>query len=75
MDCNDEIMEYPLFHASAKGGWASRSDGERQDITSILDAVIDYIPPPKVNINGDFTMLVSQTESNNYFGKMLIGIE
>jgi len=73
MDCSDEILDYPLFHASAKGGWAAKSGEDRKDITSILDAVIDYIPPPKVNTSSDFTMLVSQTESNPYFGKMLIG--
>lgn len=74
LDCNDELLDYPLFYASAKGGWASRSmEGDKQDITTILQSVIDHIPPPKVDVSGNFTMLVSQTESNTYFGKMLIG--
>lgn len=31
------------------------------------------MPPPNADITGDLKMLVSQTESNKYFGKMLIG--
>jgi GTP-binding protein len=74
LDCNDELLDYPLFYASAKGGWATRNmEGEKQDITTILQSVIDHIPPPKVDVSSNFSMLVSQTESNTYFGKMLIG--
>jgi predicted membrane GTPase involved in stress response len=34
---------------------------------------VAHVPSPNADINGDLKMLVSQTESNKYFGKMLIG--
>ena len=46
---------------------------EKLNIKVLLDTIIDKIPHPKVDLNKEFTMLVSQTESNNFFGKMLIG--
>lgn len=39
----------------------------------LFTSIVDYIPHPKVDQNGDLQMLISQTESNKYFGKMLIG--
>ena len=75
LDCSDDLLEYPLFHASAKDAWASKGLGEeKKDITCIFESVIEHIPPPRVDTDSShFSMLVSQTESNNYFGKMLIG--
>ena len=42
-------------------------------MSDILDAIIEHVPAPKVNLNDKFKMLVSQIESNKYFGRMLIG--
>ncbi len=46
---------------------------KENSIFPILDTIIKRVPPPKVEVEQDFSMLVSQTESNPYFGKMLIG--
>jgi len=74
LDCKDELLDYPIFHASARDAWASRGLGEeKKDITCIFESVVEHISPPKVDVGSQFTMLVSQTESNTYFGKMLIG--
>jgi GTP-binding protein len=74
LDCRDDLLDYPLFHASARDAWASRGLGEeKKDITCIFESVVEHISPPKVDVGSEFSMLVSQTESNTYFGKMLIG--
>lgn len=39
----------------------------------MLDTIIEKTPKPNVNLDSDFTMLVSQIESNKFYGKMLIG--
>lgn len=43
------------------------------DVRELLDSIIEKTPMPNVDINKDFTMLVSQIESNKFYGKMLIG--
>lgn len=74
LDADDSILDYPVFYCSAKDSWAVRNHtDERKDISCILDAVIEHIPAPQVSESTEFRMLVSQIESNPYFGKMLIG--
>jgi GTP-binding protein len=38
-----------------------------------LDTIQEAVPPPDVDIEGDLKMLITQTESNKYFGRQLIG--
>ena len=67
-------MDYPTIYAAAKEGWAiNELDGKREGVQDLLETIKETIPPPKVNIDDDFTMLITQTESNKYFGRQLIG--
>jgi predicted membrane GTPase involved in stress response len=43
-------------------------------VNDLLDAVVKRIPHPAVSQDGELKMLINQTESNKYFGKMLIGM-
>ena len=64
-----------MIYAAAKNGWAVKSmeDGTRDSVKDLLDTVVEAIPAPDLDPEGDTKMLVTQTESNQYFGKMLIG--
>lgn len=75
LEANDDQLEYPVVYAAAKNGWAVNSleDGDRTNVTDLLDKIIEAIPAPSLDPKGDLKMLVTQTESNQYFGKMLIG--
>jgi GTP-binding protein len=74
LSSNDNVLDYPVFYASGRDGWAVKNmDDEKKDVKCIFDGILEHIPPPKVDTTGNFTMLVSQTESNSFFGKMLIG--
>ena len=76
LDANDEQLEYPVIYAAAKDGWALNSldtDRKREGVTDLLDKVVEHIDYPKLDPKGDLKMLITQTESNQYFGKMLIG--
>jgi GTP-binding protein len=45
----------------------------RENIKTLLDTIIEKVPHPKADVDKPYSMLVSQTESNQFFGKMLIG--
>lgn len=49
------------------------SDSKRDNVKDLLDTIVDAIPAPDLDPAGDLKMLVTQTESNQYYGKMLIG--
>lgn len=38
-----------------------------------MNAIIDHVPAPTKPIEEETKILISQTESNKYFGKMVIG--
>lgn len=42
-------------------------------VADLLDTIAEFIPKPNVNLEDDFKMLITQTESNQYFGRQLIG--
>lgn len=71
----DEQLEYPVIYASAREGWASDDRDKKADsVEALLDKIIEHIPKPKVDTStSNFKMLVTQTESNTYFGRLLIG--
>ena len=48
-------------------------EGERTNVNDLLDTIVEAIPSPNLDPKGDLKMLITQTESNQYFGKMLIG--
>jgi GTP-binding protein len=74
LNANEDQLDYALLYASARNGWATRSFKDpRTNIKPLLEAIVEKIPHPNVNIENQFSMLVSQTESNQFFGKMLIG--
>lgn len=80
LDAGDEQMDYPLLYASAKNGWASlkapinsNQDMSKHTIHPLLDTIVDKVNSPKANLEGELKMLVTQIESNQFFGKMLIG--
>jgi predicted membrane GTPase involved in stress response len=42
-------------------------------VTDLLDTIDKHIPHPDVDVDGELKMLITQTESNKYFGRQLIG--
>ncbi|KAI9105545.1 P-loop containing nucleoside triphosphate hydrolase protein [Phlyctochytrium arcticum] len=74
LDASDAQLEYPILYASAKDGWASDSlDGTRQSMLPLLDQIVKHVPPPAVNRDDKFSMLVTQIESDPYVGKCYLG--
>jgi GTP-binding protein len=49
LDGSDEQLDFPTFYGSAKDGWMSADvKNKTNDITALLDGIIEYIPAPKV---------------------------
>ncbi len=74
LDATSEQLDSPIIYASARRGIASLSPTEEsQDMKPLLDTIINYIPSPTGDPNAPFQMLVSNTEVNEYVGKIAIG--
>jgi GTP-binding protein len=74
LNCPDHFMEYPVFYASGKNGWAVENlTDPKNNIECILKGIINHVPQPKINPEKSFSMLVTQTQPNSFFGKMVLG--
>ncbi|MDI1229100.1 MAG: translational GTPase TypA [bacterium] len=74
LEATDEQLDFPILYASGRQGWASKTlGGEQTDLAPLFDLICEYVPPPKVEENKPFSMLVTMIESNPYLGRVVTG--
>jgi len=74
LNASDEQLDFPVIYASGKEGWASLEE-KPEDIQSILplmDAIIEYIPKPKIR-DGFVQMQIASLDYSDYVGRIGIG--
>lgn len=73
LDATEEQLDFPTIYGSAKQGWMSTDfNNPTEDITAVLDAIIEYIPAPQIH-EGDAQMLITSLDYSNYVGRIAIG--
>ncbi len=74
LDASSEQLNSPIIYASARQGIASYSPSVTGDsMKPLLDTILSYIPSPNCEEEGPFQLLVSNTELNDYVGKIAVG--
>lgn len=74
---NDDQLLYPTYYAIGRDGkaWPEVPENPEADANfePIFDAIINEIPAPKVELDGDFQLLVTSLTYDNFLGKYAIG--
>jgi len=74
LGATDEQLDFPVIYASGLGGFASFDDTARDgDMMPLLDAIIEHVPAPDVDVDAPFQMQVSALDYNSYVGVIGIG--
>ncbi len=74
LGATEEQLDFPVIYASAIQGYSSNdSDVREGDMIPLLEAIVENVSPPKVDIDGPFQMQVSQLDYNSYVGIIGIG--
>ncbi len=74
LDANDEQLDFPIMYASGRDGWCNKElSEERKNLHALLDLILDYVSPPKVESEKPFAMLSTLLDSDPYLGRCLIG--
>lgn len=74
LDASEEQLNSPVLFCSAKNGTASMSAYEEgQDLTPLLDSIINYIEPPKGDESAKLQFLVSAIDYSDYVGRIAVG--
>ena len=74
LDASDQQLDFPVVYASALYGFAGpdpKSMGE--DMTTLLETIVEHVPPPQVDRDGPFQMQVSSLDYSSYVGAIGIG--
>ena len=70
----DEQLDFPVIYTSALNGVAGLDDKDlAEDMTPLLELIIDKVNPPEVNDEGPAQMQISALDYNNYVGVIGIG--
>jgi GTP-binding protein len=56
----------------AKQGWMNTSNTPTTDITPLLDAILEYVPAPKVN-EGHLQMQITSLDYSSFLGRIAVG--
>ncbi len=73
LDATEDQLDFPTIYGSAKQNWMSTDWQEpKEDITAVLDAIIENIPAPK-QIDGEPQMLITSLDFSNYVGRIAVG--
>lgn len=74
---HEDQLHYPVYYAIGREGksWATPpvNADENVDLSPLLDAIIEKIPAPKVELDKPFQMLVTALAWDNFKGKYAIG--
>lgn len=70
----DEQLDFPVIYASAIEGIAGlEPESMNDDMTPLLQMILDKVPAPEVNIDGPLQLQISALDSNSYVGVIGIG--
>ena len=73
LDATEEQLDFPVIYGSAKNGWMGPDwAAPTEDITYLLDAIIEHIPAPTV-LEGTPQMLITSLDYSNYTGRIAVG--
>jgi GTP-binding protein len=73
LGATEDQLDFPTLFGSAKQGWMSLDWRKpTQDITPLLEAIVDHIPAPKIS-EGTLQMLVTSLDYSSYIGRIAIG--
>ena len=74
LNASDEQLDSPMLYCSGRAGTATEDpDVEGKDLVPLFEKILDYIPAPEGDENGELQLLVSSIDYNDYVGRIGIG--
>jgi GTP-binding protein len=74
LDAPDDVLDFPVIYASAKGGYASTDSNDRgTTMAPLMEAIITHVPPPAGDGSGPLQLQVSSIDYSSFLGRLGIG--
>jgi len=73
LGANSDQLDFPTAYGSAKNGWMSEDwNTPADDISYLMDLIIEHIPAPQVP-DGNTQMMISSLDYSSYLGRIAVG--
>ncbi|MDF2822058.1 MAG: typA [Clostridiales bacterium] len=74
LDATDEQLDSPIVYCSGRAGTASlHPNQEGTDLSVLFEKIIEHIPAPEGDEDGEMQFLVSSIDYNEFIGRVGIG--
>ncbi|MBN8500684.1 MAG: translational GTPase TypA [Sphingomonadales bacterium] len=74
LDATDEQCDFPVLYASGRNGYANEDPALREGtLTPLFEKIVDHVPAPAADVDGDFKFLVTLLDRDNFLGRILTG--
>ncbi|MET0635516.1 MAG: translational GTPase TypA [Chitinophagaceae bacterium] len=72
LDATEEQLDFPTFYGSGKNGWFNDKNEQIEGIEPLLDGIVRFVPPPKVN-EGPVQMQITSLDYSSFLGRIAVG--
>src|SRR5690349_13319737 len=69
LDATEEQLNFPTYYGSGKNGWFNSTLEQIDNIFPLLDGIVEYVPPPKVN-EGPLQMQITSLDYSSFLGRI-----
>ncbi|MBX2832275.1 MAG: translational GTPase TypA [Rhodospirillales bacterium] len=74
LEASDEQLDFPTLYASGRDGWAAEQpEGPKENLTPLMELVLNYVPAPKADLDAPFAMIATMLHADNFLGRILTG--
>ncbi len=74
LDADEDQFNAPFLYGSAKNGFMVKGlEDPQENMSPLFQTVLENIPAPEADTEGEFRMLVSNIDWDNYVGRVAIG--
>ncbi|MGB4774134.1 MAG: translational GTPase TypA [Daejeonella sp.] len=73
LEATEDQLDFPVIYGSSKHGWMSTDwKNQTEDITPLLDAILEFIPPAP-SFDGTLQMQITSLDYSSFVGRIAVG--
>lgn len=72
LDATEEQLNFPTYYGSGKNGWFNSENSQCDDITPLLDGILEHVPAPKVS-EGPLQLQITSLDYSSFLGRIAVG--
>ncbi|HWV64981.1 translational GTPase TypA [Chitinophaga sp.] len=72
LDATEEQLNFPTFYGSGKNGWFNSSLEQSEDISPLMDGILEHVPQPQTP-EGNLQMQITSLDYSSFLGRIAVG--